>query len=115
MYITSDGRISVAFALWPSGATNQYIPMLASYNKTVASREQITTGSTISVDGELWIEEDVPRGVNSRWYFPDVTLTPQGDLTLISDATDYQGIGFDVTVNTPSDGTPAIYRDGQPY
>ena len=46
----------------------------------------------------LQLIADNAHGANRDWFFPNVSLSPTGELPLIQDGTDYSQFGFDVEV-----------------
>jgi hypothetical protein len=114
VYWPESGALYTAYSHWPSDAVAQYIPVAMTGTKSAVSRQQVVTGDAVSLSGRLKIRENSPAGNNRIWIFPDCTLTPNGDMSIITDGTDYVGFQFDITINAPSSGA-AVYCDGQPY
>ena len=83
------------------------------YAKPAATWARVKTGSKSELSGALRVIADNAAGENRDWYMPKVTLTPNGELPIISDATDVASMEFTVEVLKPANGE-AIYIDGRP-
>jgi hypothetical protein len=75
----------------------------ADYTAPAATRSVILDGTT-TIEGELKFFADNPKGSNKDTHWPYVQLSPDGDYALIG--TDWQTVGFSVTVLQPADGRP---------
>jgi hypothetical protein len=75
----------------------------ASYTAPAATRRVILDGSS-TIEGELKFFADNPKGTNKDTHWPYVQLSPDGDYALIG--TDWQTVGFAVTVLQRADGAP---------
>ena len=74
--------------------------------------ERIKSGNGADLKGALQLIADNAHGANRDWFFPNVSLSPTGELPLIQDGTDYSQFGFDVEVLKPDNGE-AVYVDGR--
>ncbi|WP_440105419.1 hypothetical protein [Acidovorax sp. BL-A-41-H1] len=83
------------------------------YTPVAASFERVTTGSTSEIRGALRIVSDNATGGDRDYYMPRVTLTPDGDLPIIAEGTDFVQLNFGLEVLKPANGE-AIYCDGRP-
>ena len=109
--INHTGRIADAIAL--AAASSGELSLELGYTRAAASFTQLKTGAATSVTGELWFyEEDPINNERKEWRFPDVTLTPAGELALITD--EARGAIFAASINKP-ETLEAIYCNGAPY
>lgn len=85
------------------------------YTPVAGTFESIKSGATSSVEGALRIISDNAVGKKKDWYFPKVSLTPSGDLPLVTEgsSTDYAAMAFGLEVLKPAN-LEAIYCDGRP-
>lgn len=83
------------------------------YTPVAASFDRVTTGSTSEIRGALRIVSDNATGGDRDYYMPRVTLTPDGDLPIIAEGTDFVQLNFGLEVLKPANGE-AIYCDGRP-
>lgn len=85
------------------------------YTPVAGTYEAMKTGSVASKTGALRIVSANATGKNRDFYMPKVTLTANGDLTVIAEgtSTDYVSLAFDLEVLKPSNAE-AIYCDGRP-
>lgn len=81
----------------------------ATYSVEASNRTRIISGST-PIEGSLRFIAHNPTGDNMDYFFPMVTLTPDGEYGLKSD--EWQVIPFSVEVLKP-EGQEAIYIDGR--
>ena len=83
-----------------------------SYTPTAGKRLVISTGGEISKEGALRIVPDNADGPNRDWYFPKVTLSPDGDFALINTEDDFMAIDFSIDILKPANGS-AVYVAGE--
>ena len=76
-----------------------------SYDRTVSAGD--------AVEGSLLFIADNPEGDDIDFLIPDVKLTPNGEFAI--KAEEWQQLPFNVEISVPSDGSPAITANGQPY
>lgn len=88
--------------------------VVVGYTVTATSWEGIRTGQHNDLEGSLRIAADNAAGINFDYFMPRVSLTPSGELPLITSSNDFIEIESDIDVLTPQDGRAAIYVDGQP-
>ena len=86
--------------------------VLVGYTAAETSWERIKSGNGADLKGALQLIADNAHGTNRDWWFPNVSLSPTGDLPLIQDGEDYSKFGFDVEVLKPDNGE-AVYVDGR--
>lgn len=82
---------------------------------TAASKtwEQVKSGASAEVRGALRVVSDVASGTNRDWYFPDVVLSPSGDLPIIQEGTEFVTMEFELDILKPANAE-ALYIDGRP-
>lgn len=82
--------------------------------KPVAGRfESVASGAKAELSGALRIVSNNAAGGNRDWYLPKVTLSPNGDLTLIAEGTDPVSMEMGLEVLKPANAE-AVYCDGRP-
>lgn len=75
----------------------------ASYTVAPGTR-RVVLGGNQTIEGELKFFADNPKGTNKDTYWPFVQLSPDGDYALVG--TDWQTVGFAVSIMQPADGRP---------
>lgn len=105
----STGAIASAVALMPAGFR---LNLHVDYTRPAATREQIATSASVSLTGELRFIADNASGPNRDLYCPSVTLSPSGELPLITGA-DLGTMTFSVGINKRDSITAAMYLDGR--
>ncbi|MBW7896524.1 MAG: hypothetical protein H3C27_15560 [Opitutaceae bacterium] len=103
------GRIRIVVGGAITSGTNLRID----YSKPATTWGRIKTGSSGELRGALRIVADNAKGDNRDWYCPLVTLTPDGEIPVIAEGTDYSTMGFSVDILKPANAE-AIYIDGRP-
>lgn len=83
------------------------------YTPVASTFERVKTGSATEIRGALRIVSDNATGGDRDFYMPRITLTPDGDLPIIAEGTDYVSISFGLEVLKPANAE-AIYADGRP-
>lgn len=83
------------------------------YTRPANSREQIATGSTAAVSGQLKFVADNPIGANQDVLIPSCTLRPNGALPFIT-AGEVAAVELAVGISVLDTSTSAIYIDGRP-
>lgn len=83
------------------------------YTPVASTFERVTTGSASEIRGALRIVSDNATGGDRDYYMPRVTLTPDGDLPIIAEGTDFVQLSFGLEV-LKSANAEAIYCDGRP-
>lgn len=76
-----------------------------SYNKAVSAGN--------AKEGSLLFIADNPEGEDIDYLIADCKLTPNGEFAI--KAEEWQQLPFNVEISVPSDGTPAISANGQPF
>lgn len=88
------------------------INLHADYTRPVRSIQQIATGSTTTVRGRLKFVSDNPNGEQQDVLIPDATLSPNGELPLIT-ADEVASVELTVGINKLDSNTPALYIHGR--
>lgn len=83
--------------------------LTADYSVAATNRTRIISGST-PIEGSLRFVAHNPTGENLDYFFPSVTLTPDGEYGLKSD--EWQVIPFSVEILKP-EGAEAVYIDSR--
>ena len=103
--------LSGTFTVLGGGAIAAGTNLRVTYTTQNRSREQIKSGNK-SVEGAMRFETDNPVGENSIYTFPYVSISPNGDLGLISE--EWMQISLMGEILKKA-GAEAIYRNGVPY
>lgn len=111
IYTMPGGNLATAVAL--AAAVGVTFGLRFGYDRASNTRVQIKTGDARSVTGSLRLIADNPKGTNRDFYFPKVTLTPTGTLSLKSAESNYQEMQFEMEIGKRDDTTEAIYVDGR--
>lgn len=83
------------------------------YSRPVAAWERVKTGATSEISGALRVVSENASGVDRDYYLPYVNLSPDGDIPIIAEGTDFAKMGFSLEVLKPANAE-AIYVDGRP-
>ncbi len=83
------------------------------YTPVAGTFERAKTGAASEIQGALRVVSDNATGGNRDHYMPKVTLTPDGDLPIIAEGTDFVQLSFGLEVLKPANAE-AIYADGRP-
>lgn len=83
------------------------------YTKAVKTWSRITTGAESELAGVMRVVSDNASGANRDFVFPSVTLTPNGELPVIADGTEFAAMSFSVEILKPANAE-AMYIDGRP-
>lgn len=82
------------------------LQLVVSYDRAASSREVVISTDDV-VEGALRFVADNPEGENMSYYFPKVSIAPDGDYALKGD--DWQQIGFTADVLVRDCNTKAVY------
>jgi hypothetical protein len=88
-----------------------FVDFKADYTIASSTRTQVITSGT-QVRGALRIMSENSEGVARDYYMPSVTLSPNGDLALKGDGTNWMSLKFDLEVLVRDSSTAAVYCDG---
>ena len=83
------------------------------YAVAAAGWDQVATGTVSEVQGAIRFISDNATGDERDAYMPLVTLTPTGQMALVSDGTDFNAMEFSLDILAPQNGA-AIYFSGRP-
>lgn len=83
------------------------------YDKAAKTWTRIKTGAVAELAGAIRVIADNASGNNRDFYMPKVNLTPEGDLPVIAEGTDFVNVAFSVEILKPSNAE-AVYVDGRP-
>lgn len=100
------GKIAAALVVAPAG-----VSVTAAYTPTAGSRTRISSGTGQVAKGELRFISDNASGENRVVVFPSCTLTPSGDISLIS--TEPSPFTFDVGASKLNSSTALLIIDGR--
>lgn len=104
------GAIATAIGRLPDGTS---LRLNVDYTRAALTRDQIATSSSISLSGQLKFISANSRGTNRDVFIPSCTLSPNGDIALIT-GDDYMSIEFNIGISKLDSVTSAIYVDGRP-
>jgi hypothetical protein len=107
---TLDGLGGVTVVV--GGGIAALADMIVEYDRPASTQDRTVSGST-PAKGALRVIEHNPEGDDKTWYFPDVTLTPDGDFT-IKGENDWQSMPFSLSINEPAVGE-AILVNGRAF
>lgn len=106
---TETGRVQII----AGGAIAAATEVQLGYTPVAAAFDAVKSGAKTELSGALRIVSDNAAGGNRDWYFPKVTLSPDGDLALIAEKDDVVTLDFGLQVLKPANAE-AIYCDGRP-
>lgn len=96
----------------PGGSITDGASALIDYTPAANTRKRVASDALGPRSGALWFVSDNPNGENKDYFWPYVTLIPDGELVLKSRDT-VQAMSFLVSVGT-LDGYAQLYIDGRP-
>lgn len=108
--VNATGAIATAASRMPAGF---YVNLNVDYTRPANSRTEIGTTGSVELRGQLLFIADNPTGQNRDALMPDVTLSPSGDLPLITE-NELASVTFNVGINVRDSQTSAIYINGRP-
>lgn len=82
------------------------------YDQSATSYNRVISGSSNTIDGALFYYSTNPKGEKFDYYFPKVSLKPDGDYALKGD--EYQQISFAFEALKRDDNTEVLYVNGRP-
>jgi hypothetical protein len=110
---TEAGTIAVANTRYSAAVAGARVSLEVDYTPAANTREQVRSGGTVSVQGQLKFIADNPTGENDDVFLPSVTITPNGALAFITGDSQAQ-VEFSVGIGILNSQTAAIYVDGRP-
>lgn len=81
------------------------------YDTTAVSQNRVVTASNAAIEGSLLYIAKNPKGLNFDYYWPKVTLKPDGDFSLKGE--DWQAISFTFEALKKDDNTEVLYINGR--
>lgn len=111
--ILSTGTLATMIA--NATAAGASLSLKIGYAKAAVTTAQTATGATAGLEGQLvFLEENALDPDNPvEWIFPSASLTPDGDLALITD-NKLATLKLAVGINLLDSDTPAIKKNGIP-
>lgn len=107
--IPEAGKFAAILAVLPDGAS---IGLTVGYTPGGNQRTQLVTGDVPQLKAEFKFISDNPVGANRDVYCADVTITPNGDLSLIT-ADKIMSLSLSISINKLDSQTPALIIDGE--
>jgi hypothetical protein len=95
----------------PGSGANVAHNLYVTYTRAANTREQGTVNSGATVEGALRFIAINAKGINRDYYFPKVTVSPNGDFSLKGD--DWQQLPFNLEILKLNDATASMYIDGR--
>lgn len=110
------GRIQIvkggAIALAAAASGTGKIGINVGYKTTARAWDRVTTGAVTELTGRMRVIASNASGKNRDWFMPKVTLTPDGEIPVIAEGTDFVQMGFGVEV-LKAPNLQAVYVDGR--
>lgn len=103
------GRLQIL----PGGAIADGEIVKVNYTKPAETWKRIKTGAATELAGAIRVLADNASGGNRDFYMPKVNLTPNGELPVIAEGTDFVSLEFTCEILKP-ENAEAIYVDGRP-
>lgn len=113
--ILETGKLAAILGVLPtlSDGSTPAIGLSVGYTPGSSERMQLVTGDIPRLKAEFKFISDNPVGTNRDVYCADVTITPNGDLSLIT-ADKIMSMTLDISINKLDSQTPALIIDGVP-
>ncbi len=96
----------------PTGSVVAGSTQAATYSTTLASYNRVVTAASAQVYGAMLYIANNPVGENFDYYWPYVSLKPDGDFALKGE--EWQQIGFGFEALKLDDSTEVLYINGRP-
>lgn len=103
------GRLQIL----PGGAISDGETIVVNYSKPAKTWKRIKTGASTELSGAIRVISDNASGSDRDFYMPKVNLTPNGELPVIAEGTDFVTMEFTCEILKP-ENAEAIYVDGRP-
>jgi hypothetical protein len=81
------------------------------YTLVASENNRVITGASAEIRGALFYKSNNPEGKKMDYYWPSVTLKPDGDFALKGD--EWQQMGFTFEILKKDDATEAQYINGR--
>lgn len=107
--IPETGKFAAILGVLPAGTS---LDLTCGYTPAAGSRTQLVTGDIPNLKAEFKFIADNPVGENRDVYCADVTITPNGDLSLIT-ADKIMSLSLSISINKLNSQTPALIIDGE--
>jgi len=111
--VTPAGTIATANTAYAAIVTSGVLSLEVDYTPAANTRQQVRTTGSAELQGQLKFLADNPYGDNQDAFFPDVTLSPSGELPFITEDA-VASMQFAVGINVLNSSTKAMYIDGRP-
>jgi hypothetical protein len=82
------------------------------YDTTTTTYNRVVTAGDAEITGSLLFVSTNPRGAKFDYFWPQVSLTPDGDFELKGD--EWQQISFSFAAEKKDDNTEVVYINGRP-
>lgn len=112
--LTTDYTVDLALArikIVEGGGITAGMSVLVSYTRTANTREQVIGGTVALLEGSLRFISDNASGSNRDYYWPCVSITPDGDLSLKGD--EWMAMSFSGEILKKDSNTAVTYIDGR--
>lgn len=112
--ILDTGHMAEAIDACPADSKREGRTFFLTVDYTPAAKTitQIATKEEADLEGEFWFYEQNPKGTNTVWHCPRVTISPTGELAAKS-GSDYGSCEFEISVlKHPT--LPAMTQNGVP-
>lgn len=112
--LTTDYTVDLVRArikIVEGGAITAGMSVLVSYTRTANSREHIVGGTVALLEGSLRFIADNAEGSDRDWYWPCVSITPDGDFALKGD--EWMAMSYNGEILKKDANTAVTYIDGQ--
>lgn len=83
------------------------------YTRAAKAWKRIKTGAVTELSGAIRVLSDNASGENRDFYMPKTNLTPNGELPVIAEGTDFVTMEFSCEILKPTNAE-ALYVDGRP-
>jgi hypothetical protein len=94
-----------------SATVNDGDDVVVTYDLAASAHNTVVTGASASINGSLFYKSNNPEGAQFDYFWPKVTLKPDGDFALKGD--DWQQISFSFEILKKDDNTEAQYVNGR--
>lgn len=113
--IPATGAVAAAVERVPASlrAAGRTFRLRVDYTRAAKAFNQLTTKEDANLEGAFYFIEQNPKGPNTRWKCPRVSLAPAGEFATKS-GTDYGSAEFEISVLKPP-AAAAMYQNGVPY
>lgn len=96
----------------PGGGIANAADMSVVFDVTATTYNRVVSAASAEIEGSLFYKSNNPKGLKFDYFWPYVTLKPDGDFSLKGD--DWQQIGFTFQALKLDDNTEVVYINGRP-